>query len=130
MRKVSSLLQGEVRIKYPDPCIIESCKDGARYYSLDRFSDGDSVKDVMTEHDYPITPEYVESFQASTDYRNDVQSAVLNPPRGSYADLTGIQDVCRMTPEELNSFTDYLAQVYSKKNSVIDNEDDKEEGQK
>lgn len=123
----------EVRIKYPDPCVSESCREGSAYKSLDRITCGDSVCDVESVQDYPITKDYVESFLASSDYKTNLQDCLESPSRGMYGDFTDLQRAVSMSPDDLESFKEFIAQKYRLKKTDCEgtsSTDEKKEGKK
>lgn len=94
------------------------------YLSLDEVTDIDGVKLRMTENDYPITPEYVDSFSESADYRNDVVGAVANAPkRTNLGDITGFQDVASMDMESARALYKQLTDKFAK--SAVSDSDTK-----
>lgn len=109
----------EFHIKYPDPCIAEYCTKGSMYKSLDRVTRGDFVRDVQTEHPYPITKDYVESFASAADYKSNLFDSLNAPPRGSYGDFTALQEACQMNPDALDDFKAYIAEKVRLKNEKI-----------
>lgn len=65
------------------------------YTSVDEVVTSNGVKLVENQVPYHITPQYVNSFVDSSDYRRDPVNAVLNAPRRqNLCDITGIQDIC------------------------------------
>ncbi len=65
------------------------------YTSVDEVVTSNGVKLVENQVPYPITPQYVNSFVDSSDYRRDPVNAVINAPkRQNLGDISGIQDIC------------------------------------
>lgn len=65
------------------------------YTSVDEVVTSNGVKLVENQVPYHITPQYVNSFVDSSDYRRDPVNAVINAPRRqNLGDITGIQDIC------------------------------------
>ena len=64
-----------------------------KYFALEEQTNRDGFKgEVLVEKDYPITPEYVSSFAASSDYRSDPLGAIAAaPPRRNLGDVTQLQ---------------------------------------
>ncbi|WGL31169.1 hypothetical protein [Dipodfec virus UOA04_Rod_757] len=82
------------------------------YVSLDEQVTPHGVKLVETVHDYPITPEYVNSFAEASDYRRDPASAVANSPtRQNLGDIVDLQKASKMS---LSDAAALLAQLQKK----------------
>lgn len=65
------------------------------YTSVDEVVSSNGIKLVENQVPYHITPQYVNSFVDSSDYRRDPVNAVLNAPkRQNLGDISGIQDIC------------------------------------
>lgn len=85
------------------------------YTSLDEVTDVTGVKLVQTENDYPITPEYVDSFSESSDYRNDVVGAISSAPkRRNLGDITEFQNVASMDMESARALYKQLQDKFAK----------------
>lgn len=75
------------------------------YLSQDRVVEDHCVKDKISVQEYPITPETVNSYQDSTNYKLDVNAAVAAPSRGkNLGDVSSVQHLLQMSPEDLHSF--------------------------
>ncbi|WGL31082.1 hypothetical protein [Dipodfec virus UOA04_Rod_708] len=96
----SNLLKQNVYIRENIPevsCCLDSVK---KYYDIQRVTDPvkNVVEDKIIERDYPITPDYVNSF-SDCDYHNDVTGAMAysaNNPKQNLGDVTSLQDVANM----------------------------------
>lgn len=78
-----------------DEC--DKCTDYSEksFVTIDEVVTSNGVHIVENSIPYPITPQYVNSFVDSSDYRRDPVNAVLNAPRRqNLGDITGIQDIC------------------------------------
>lgn len=99
-------------------CFVSKQKD--TFLSIDEVLSDDGVKIVSTVNDYPITPEYVNSFVESSDYHNDIQGAVLNSrPRQNLGDITGFQDVASMDMESARMLYSQLSERLGKNSDVV-----------
>ena len=94
-----NLVQGEFwsrRHAIPDG-VLSQPNVPKTYYELRQFETTDGIVEKLVEVDYPITPDYVKSFQATADYRNDLETAMNSPARGqNVGDCTNIQEVLGM----------------------------------
>lgn len=78
-----------------DECENSSDYSEKTYVSIDEVVTNNGVHLVEKSVPYPITPQYVNSFVDSSDYRRDPVNAVLNAPhRQNLGDISGIQDIC------------------------------------
>ena len=85
-------------------CFIRDCVEEAEsvtdysdktYTSVDEVVTSNGIKLVENQVPYHITPQYVNSFVDSSDYRRDPVNAVVNAPRRqNLGDISGIQDIC------------------------------------
>lgn len=96
---VTNLIQQNCFIR--DLCICHSVASDplATYTDVEEVlrSDGTGVDLVYSENQYPITPDYVNSFAESADYRNDPAGAVRNAiSRKNLGDIRTIQDLNSM----------------------------------
>lgn len=75
----------------------DKCSDYSEksYVSIDEVVTNNGVHLVEKTVPYPITPQYVNSFVDSSDYRRDPVNAVINAPRRqNLGDISGVQDIC------------------------------------
>lgn len=71
------------------------------YYELQRDTIANGIKENLVSVEYPVTTDSVNSHVQSADYRNDVVSAVNQPPRGvNLGDLTVYQNFIAQNPAE------------------------------
>lgn len=90
------------------------------YYSLEEVSDGNSVREELVEHPYHITPQYVNSFVESADYRRDPASAVLNAPkRQNLGDVRDVQKLGSLDMVELSRIYAQLKSLFGAQDSNI-----------
>lgn len=95
------------------------------YRSQDRVVEDSCVKDKISIQEYPITPESVNSFQDCTNYKLDVDSAVSASPRGkNLGDVSAVQQLLQMSPEDLHSFFSTIQQKISDYKKPVNNEVD------
>lgn len=72
-----------------------------KYCELQRDTVSNGIKEELVFLDYPITKDSVNSHLQSADYRNDIVSAVNQPPRGvNLGDLTAYQNFIAQNPAE------------------------------
>lgn len=106
LRKVRcNLLQAEVYVRYP-VCLI----DGApvrRYCELQEQPCSNGIIEHCVEVDYPITPESVNSFADSADYKKNPEVINQAVSRQNLGDISEIQKVLS---HDLSAMRDMLAQ--------------------
>lgn len=86
-----------------DPDIV------TEYETIDEVVTQDGVKLVTKTLPYTITPQYVNSFVDSSDYRRDPATAVLNGvKRPNLGDIRDIQDITSMDTEQARSLYSQL----------------------
>lgn len=78
------------------------------YLSLDEVVTESGVKIVEKVEEYPITPEYVDSFVDGSDYRTNlaeaaVQSAQRASSRVNLGDIRSAQDILSKNPDVVNA---------------------------
>lgn len=72
-----------------------------KYYSLDDVVEGDGIRQVVTEQEYPVTPESVNSYRDGCDYRFDPAGAIARGvKRQNLGDVRQMQEVMNMDAEE------------------------------
>lgn len=85
-----------------------------QYESLDTVVEEDGVKLRRAVQDYPITPQYVQSFVDSADYRKDPLGAIANgKSRQNLGDITEMQQVSNMGTDEARAMYEQLKQRFS-----------------
>lgn len=79
------------------------------YFELQQMEYENGIKEEYVEVDYPITPDYVKSFESSANYKNDLQTAITAQPRGvNLGDVTAIQELTRMDMAEVQKLRSEL----------------------
>lgn len=87
----------------------EETQKTEKYLSVDEITTDKGIELKYTEHDYPITPEYVNSFADSSDYRRDPMGAIANgSKRPNLGDITEMQEVASMDMESARSLYEQL----------------------
>lgn len=77
--------------------VVDHVKD---YISLDEVTTPNGIELRESVNPYPITPQYVNSFVDSSDYRRDPFNAVANAPvRNNLGDIAEVQRVASMDTE-------------------------------
>lgn len=106
-------------------CFIRECVRSdsslsvpSSYVSCDEVTESDGIKIQYTEHDYPITPDSVNSYVDSSDYRRDPVGAVA---RGHHlrnlGDVSAMQEVSNMDMQSARVLYNTLSKVFSSKSS-------------
>lgn len=81
-----------------------------KYYELREISTDNGIYEKLVEVDYPITPDYVKSFANSTDYRNDIESALNSPaPGANLGDMTDLQAIACMDMSAVKELQEKLS---------------------
>lgn len=85
-------------------CFLRDCVEEREHLSdysdktfttIDEVVTNNGVKLVENQVPYHITPQYVNSFVDSSDYRRDPVNAVVNAPkRKNLGDISGVQTLC------------------------------------
>lgn len=104
-----------------------------KYYSLDDVVEGDGVRQVVTEQEYPVTPESVNSYRDSCDYRLDPAGAIARgEKRQNLGDVRQMQEVMSMDAEQAAAQYAALKQRFeaaaAEKNDVASVEGNENEG--
>lgn len=117
-------------------CFLRECVDIpfraaekiTKYESIDEVTTDKGVELRYTEHDYPITPEYVNSFAESADYRRDPISAIANGgSRKNLGDITDMQNVSAMDTEQARNLYEQLKQKFGKAEELKQNNNENKE---
>lgn len=91
------------------------------FVSLDEVITSKGVELKKTENPYPITPQYVQSFVASSDYRNDPLGSSLRPSSSNLGDITDVQKILSMDSSSVSSlYNDLKSKFESKPDSKSD----------
>ena len=95
-----------------NPTIIgkaNSKKADKTYYELQTIETSNGFVEKLVEVDYPITKEYVASFEQSANYKNDIDGAIANGTNApNLGDITAYQDALKMDTELISSLADRL----------------------
>lgn len=88
------------------------------YESMEEVVDTDnpSLSHVRKVYPYEITPEYVNSFAESSDFRKDPVSAIVNAPQGrqNLSDIRDYQKVSDMDDTSARNLFEELKQRFQK----------------
>lgn len=116
VRKVlSSLLQQNCFVRDVLPSVVDDSQNLETYVSLDEVVTSDGVVLRETEHDYPITEKYVQSFAASSDYRADPTAAIANGhSRKNLGDVAGVQGLSRADSAAVAAYYKQLSATFLK----------------
>lgn len=111
-RVVFNLIQAEVYAQNPELLTgKKGVKSPVSYVELRERVAGNAVFEELVEVPYPVTPESVASFEASTDYKRDIESAMNAPARGvNLGDIVDMQRVMAMDKEEAQKLVASLNQ--------------------
>lgn len=91
------------------------------FFSLDEKLTKNGTEFFLTEYPYPITPQYVNSFVDSSDYRRDPISAINNGVnRRNLGDITGVQSLSSMDMTQARSLYEQLSKVFNTSNTTSD----------
>lgn len=120
---ISNLLQQDVYVRdlrYSKPLVRH--RDSVRGY----FAEFVEVKDnseihSLKEVDYPITPEYVNSFADSVDYRIDPLNCSQLPRGKNLGDMTGVQELLELDSSSLKSKIEALRSEVERLQAVQNN---------
>lgn len=75
------------------------------YVSQDEILESDGISIRRTVQEYPHTPESVNSYLGSVDYKNDIAAAVSSPAPGrNIGDVAALQELFTRSPEEIRDF--------------------------
>lgn len=90
------------------------------YVSQDEVVKSDGIKIERTQHDYPITPESVNSYVDGTNYKNDLSASLSRSAPGvNLGDVAAIQELLQKDPEQVASFfASALEKINASKQSV------------
>lgn len=86
----------------------------SKFSSIDEVVTSKGVELKRVVLDYPITPQYVQSFVDSSDYRRDPLQAISNAPkRSNLGDISDIQKI------DISSIKDLLSELNSKIDKAV-----------
>lgn len=98
---------------------LASCNNPAslesKYMSVDEIVVDNGVEVKTSLHDYPITPDSVNSYLDSVDYKSDLTKSVNSPPPGvNLGDVSAIQEFNSMSDSAKFSLYKELFARFSK----------------
>lgn len=103
-----------------EPTLLQgkcSARSGSTYYELQVIEDGKGgAREEFVEVAYPITPDYVKSFEQSANYKNDVDGAIANGSKG--ANLGNVVDMQELYAMDSSAIAD-LADKLKKASAVV-----------
>lgn len=83
------------------------------YLSLDEVATPTGIELRANVNDYPITPAYVRSFADSSDYRNDLASALsAKSSRPNLGDVSDIQKIASMDASQARALYNQLVSAF------------------
>lgn len=90
---VTNTLAQNVFVRDTRPAFDRKSKEAHRvYFELQETETDDGISLKLEAVDYPITPDYVQSFVDSTNYKRDPAGAVASAPRRqNLGDITEMQ---------------------------------------
>lgn len=71
-----------------------------KYSDLKSIPAANGLVQELTEEDYPITPEYVNSFADSANYKKNLAQAISSPATGAYRDIRDLQEFASLDTAE------------------------------
>lgn len=87
----------------------KSVTSGKTYKELQVIETADGIKEQLVDVDYPITSEYVASFEQSANYKNDVDGAIAGGISAkNLGDVTEYQKVLAMDTELISNLAERL----------------------
>lgn len=108
-------------------CFVRDCSNKSdikgepmtSFDSLDEVTTDKGVELVTTKNSYHITPQYIDSFIDSADYRRDPISAINNGvKRQNLGDISAIQAVAKMDLNSQRSLFEQLSAKFGNKHTV------------
>lgn len=85
------------------------------YDSINEVTDGMSLRHEVVQVPYEITPQYVNSFVDSADYRNNPVAAIVNAPhRTNLGDIREYQQINEMDDTQASKLYAQLKERFSK----------------
>lgn len=112
-----NLLQQEVYTFNPEMLtdrqqFKENKKVPKKYFELVEQTQKDgSVIEKLVECDYPITSDYVKSFESSANPKNDLVSAMSQPHRPGLGDVTALQELLSMDTAKVREHLEHIEKV-------------------
>lgn len=100
--------------------------EGDVYVSLDEVPSSNGFNMEPHQYDYPITPDYVNSFADSVDYKNDplnaINNGVIKQNLGDVASLQELSKLDTVQQKELYAQLKSKFEVKSEVNSEVNSE--------
>lgn len=101
-----------------------------KYFELIEKTTDSGIVEELVEREYPITPDYVKSFEASANYKNDVNNAMANGVSGTnIGDGVSIQQLQNMDISAIRDLQSKLNQIAQMKGANVENGEVKEDAQ-
>lgn len=100
-----NLLEAEVYVRYP-VCLIDG-KPVRQYCELQEIPCANGVIENYVAVDYPITPESVNSYADSADYKKNPDIVMQAVPRQNLGDISEVQKVLA---NDMSAMREMLAQ--------------------
>lgn len=98
--------------------VVPTHLDNSKYVSLDEVTTEKGIELRETVNDYPITPEYVDSFAESADYKSDVAGAIAKgSSRPNLGDISSMQKVLSMDTEQARALYTQLSERFAQKST-------------
>lgn len=120
-RVQSNLLQQNCYVRDCSPAVDVRTvlQDEPSYVSLDEVSDDNGVHFEYNSYPYPVTPQYVNSFVESSDYRRDPVSAVVNGVKhNNLGDIRDFQNIVNMDSSVQRELYEQLKSKFEVKSAV------------
>lgn len=97
-----NIIQAEVYARNPQILTgVNGKRSDTTYYELRERVQGNATYNELVAVPYPVTAESVNSFEMSTDYRRDIESAMNMPARGvNLGDVVDMQRIMAMDRSE------------------------------
>lgn len=93
---------------------LQSVVTDKKFYSLDEKPSDNGFSYELNEYPYPITPQYVNSFIDSSDYRKDPANAISNGSKHvNLGDIRSIQDLSKLDTSVQRSLYESLKSKFS-----------------
>lgn len=119
-RVQSNLLQQNCFVRDVSRAVdLKSDDTPVSYVSIDEEVTPSGTKVEFNSYPYPITPQYVNSFVDSSDYRRDPANAVANGVKKSnFGDVRSLQSLSQMDTDSQRALYEELSSKFNKKTDV------------
>lgn len=126
-----NIIQAEVYARNPQILTgVNGKRSDSVYYELRERAQGNAIFNELVPVPYPVTAESVNSFETSTDYKRDIESAMNMPARGvNLGDVVDMQRIMSMDRSEAQKLIGELnAKILAGKTvqTVVDKSTEKE----